>query len=415
MEQVAVALPTRGLVLFPGMLRVFPIGRPSSIRAIEMHLNDGSPLFVVPQRDADFDDPLRADLATVGVISQALRVTSLPDGSMRVLLEGLDRARRLSPISLENGATSCQFEQILTSDDDPVALGALSRQVAKMFQEFMLNTGVGNHEHSILAATHDDPGRLSDQIVGLVDLSLTERIALLEECRVQPRLESLMGHLAIVMAQQQLAIEVNSKVQAAMDKSQRDYHLKEQLKAIRAELGEIVGVEAEAEAFAKKIKELGMPEEAEREAMREVERLRSLHMESAEYTVSRTWLQTICDIPWSKLTSDATDLRRAETILDEDHYGLRKVKERILEYLAVRQLQPLSKGAILCFVGPPGVGKTSLGQSIARALDRKYARVALGGIKDESEIRGHRRTYVGALPGRIIRALVRAGTSNPVM
>jgi ATP-dependent Lon protease len=227
-------------------------------------------------------------------------------------------------------------------------------------------------------------------------------------------LDRLIDHCATALAAQQVGIEVSARVQQAMDKGQREYHLREQLKAIRAELGD-QGVDAEADAFEAKLLAADVPPEVLAEAMREVERLRRIHVDSAEYSIIRTWLEAVCDLPWQKATTDTADLQHAQHVLDEDHFGLASVKERILEYLAVRQLQPDSKGPILCFIGPPGVGKTSLGRSIARALGRSFGRIALGGVKDETEIRGHRRTYIGALPGRITRALTRAGTRNPVL
>ena len=229
------------------------------------------------------------------------------------------------------------------------------------------------------------------------------------------RIQVALELVAVTLAQQRIAADINDRVQAAMDTNQREYHLREQLKAIRAQLGDAAGSDADADEFARRIEASGMNEEAQKEALREVGRLRRVQMESAEYTVIRTWLETVCDIPWTTLSTDTPDLARASQVLDRDHHGLEKVKERLLEYLAVRKLAPESRGPILCLVGPPGVGKTSLGRSVAEALGRSYARVALGGIKDETEVRGHRRTYVGALPGRIARALIRAKSRNPVI
>jgi ATP-dependent Lon protease len=252
-------------------------------------------------------------------------------------------------------------------------------------------------------------------VISTSHVQLADQIGYLEQPNVELRLKNALNHLAIQLARQRIASDVNAIVQRAMDDGQREYHLREQLKAIRGELGEATGADAEADQFEKRIAESGMPEGVAEEAKREVDRLRRVHTDSAEYTIIRTWLETVCEVPWSKSTPETASLRRAQRVLDHDHHGLAKVKERILEYLAVRRLEPASRGPILCFVGPPGVGKTSLGMSIARALGRAYGRIALGGVKDETEIRGHRRTYVGALPGRILRALSRAGTRNPVL
>jgi ATP-dependent Lon protease len=397
------------------MLRSVSVGRASSVAAIERHLTQDAPLLLVPQRDPDEEDPEQAVLASVGCLAQVLRAIRLPDSSMRVLVEGTDRMRIVGPITLDDGVTTCRIDAMPVHQEDPIEVAGLARQVGQVFQEFMLGSGLSNDEQGLLMADPDDPVRVADQVSAQIDLALEDRIALLEEGSVRRRLEMLVSHLAVALASQRIATDVNARVQQAMDQSQREFHLKEQLKVIRAELGDTYGSEADADTFETRIHEAGMPEEAEKEAQREVDRLRRIHSDSAEYTITRTWLETVCDLPWSRATTDTTSLTRAQQVLDEDHHGLEKVKERLIEYLAVRQLRPDHKGPILCFVGPPGVGKTSLGKSIARALGRNFGRIALGGIKDETEIRGHRRTYVGALPGRIIRAMVRAGSRNPVL
>ncbi len=415
MQGVTLALPTRDLVLFPGVLRTVTVGRPASTAAIERHATSGAALVLVPQRDPEEEDVERAALSKVGVLAQVLRAARMPDGTMRVLVEGLERAKVTGSISVDHGAYVVNIEPMPSPKEDPAKVGALSRHLQELFKDWMVGHNFTGTEADLLASEDDDPDRVGDQIASELSLDLADKIELLEEPLVRRRLEILVGHLAREIAGQRVASDVNAKVQAAMDQSQREYHLKEQLKAIRAELGEATGGDAEADTFETRVKACGMPEEAEKEALREVDRLRRIHPDTAEYTIARTWLETVCDIPWSKGTTDATDLALAQKVLDEDHHGLDKVKERLIEYLAVRQLKPDHNGAILCFVGPPGVGKTSLGRSIARALGRSFGRIALGGIKDETEIRGHRRTYVGALPGRIIRALVRAGSKNPVL
>ncbi|HHO52542.1 MAG TPA: endopeptidase La [Deltaproteobacteria bacterium] len=415
MSPLPVALPLRGMVVFPGMIRIMPVGRPSSIRAIERHLDEGVPFVMLPQLDVDEDDPLHAVLSTTGVLGRILRLSRLPDGTLRVLVEGVERVRRTNTLSIVGGATVVAIEPIEDAVIDSARLGAVAAELADLYQAHTQNAGLQPHEHWTIAPTPEDPSHLADQVMATTDAPLSEQIALLEQHVLDARLDTALLHLVTQVARQQIAADVNARVQRAMDDSQREYHLKEQLKAIRAELGEASGAEADAATFEDRIQEAGMPEEIMAEALREVERLRRVHTDSAEYTIIRTWLETVCDVPWRLSTSDTTSLKKAQRVLDHDHHGLEFVKERLLEYLAVRQLAPESKGPILCFVGPPGVGKTSLGMSIAKALGRSFGRIALGGVKDETEIRGHRRTYVGALPGRLLRALIRAGTRNPVL
>ncbi|MEQ1568601.1 MAG: endopeptidase La [Myxococcota bacterium] len=415
MKIQAVALPLRGMVVFPGMLRIVSAGRPSSVRAALRHVEEGVPLVLIPQVDSDEEDPMTARLAGVGVLGTVLRLTRLPDGELRVLVDGIERVKVLSELTLEDGATVATVEQRPSTTRDGVRVGALARELSTRYQEYAGSVGLQPQEQATLSFGPEDPERLADQVMGATEASLEEQLAVLEMPVLDHRLERALSHLATQLVRQRIAAEVNARVQRGMDDSQREYHLKEQLKAIRSELGESWGAEAEADQFEDRVRTAGMPEEVATEAMREIERLRRVHTDSAEYGIIRTWLETLCDVPWSTATLDTLSLPKARRVLDRDHHALEKVKERILEYLAVRQLEPASKGPILCFVGPPGVGKTSLGMSIAQALGRNFGRIALGGIKDETEIRGHRRTYVGALPGRILRALIRAGTNNPVL
>jgi ATP-dependent Lon protease len=415
MTTEAVLLSTRGVVVFPGTFRVLAAGRPASIRAVQRHLDEGIPLVLAPQLDADEEDAASARLARTGVLGRVTRCTRLPDGTLRILAEGLERVRLRSEVALVDGATTVRYTPRPTSVRDPARCAALAREVSTRYLEVATTTGLQPHEHAAMAPPDDDPEHLCDQVFATTDLSLVEQISALELQLLDQRLEKALDHLVVQLARHQLHQDVNTRVQRAMDESQREYHLKEQLKAIRTELGEAWGSEADADRFLARIRGAGMPAEVEAEATREAERLRRIHTDSAEYTLLRTWLETVCEVPWSDKSDDRTSLPRARKILDKDHHGLEKAKDRILEFLAVRQLAPESKGPILCFVGPPGVGKTSLGQSIAHAMGRTFVRVALGGIRDETEIRGHRRTYVGALPGRVVRALIRAGTRNPVM
>jgi ATP-dependent Lon protease len=414
MNEESVALVLRGVVVLPGTLRAISVGRPPSVGALRHHMDSGTPLVLVPQRDAEEEDVAAAELSSVGVTGRVLRLAHVPDGTHRILVEGLERTR-VQAVEIRDGVVFCRTADLPEPEDDPVAVGALAIELADRFREYMVGTGLHPTEHDVLVPDTSDPSRLADHAASQLDVPLVDRIALLEETSVTRRLTTLLEHITTALASQRIATDVQQKLQAAMDRSQREFHLREQLKAIRAELGDALGAEAEADRFEERVRDLEMPEEAREEALREVERMRRIHTDSAEYMISRTWLEMVCDFPWSTHTVDTTDLRRAQRVLDRDHHGLDKVKERILEYLAVRQLQPDSKGPILCFVGPPGVGKTSLGRSIATALGRSFGRIALGGIKDENEVRGHRRTYVGAMPGRIVRAIVRAKSRNPVL
>ncbi len=411
----AVVLPTRGLVLMPGMLRVVSVGRPSSIAAIDAHADQGAILVAIPQLDPDEDEPLLSELPSGGCLAQLLRITRLPDGTLRVLLEGQERVKRTSAVRRDGGLLRCHVEPMVSTVHDPVALGAEARELAELHLELARQHSLSPTEHWTLAATADDPEHLIDQSLTLADADIDVRIRVLCEPSIDDRMAIAIHELSVAVARARIRDEVHAKVSQAMDDSQREYQLREQLKVLRKELAAMTGADDASESFAERIADAGMPEEVEAEALKEADRLTRMAPETAEYTMLRTWLETVCDIPWSLHTEDRVSLPKAQKVLDRDHHGLDKVKERILEYLAVRQLNPESTGPILCFAGPPGVGKTSLGRSIASALGRNFGRMALGGVKDETEIRGHRRTYVGALPGRLLRALIRAGSANPVI
>lgn len=415
MDLTVAALPIRGLVLLPGALRAVTVGRPSSLAAVEHHLTTQAPLVGVAQRDPDIEDPLQAELAPVGVACRVSRAVRLPDGALQILLEGLERVRVVGPMTVHEGMTTIATEAFPDHDDAPADLSGAATELAGLYGSLLAESGMAESDRVLLVPDPAEPQRVIDQLLGQLDMSWEDRLGLLAEPSPVAQLLGLADHVARALARQRFHAEISTKVQSAMDKSQRDYQLREQLKVIRAELGDTAGLDAEADVFEERIEASGMPEEVKKEALREVARLRRIHADGAEYSIVRTWLEAICDLPWTQTTPDTTDLQRAQRVLDEDHYGLESVKERILEYLAVRKLKPDSQGPILCFAGPPGVGKTSLGRSIARALGREFGRIALGGVKDETEIRGHRRTYIGALPGRITRALIRAGTRNPVL
>jgi len=408
-------VPARDLILFPGMIRVISVGRPGSLGAVRAHVDAGEPIAFVPQIDQDDEDPLASELGSAGCLAQVLRVSHLPDATVRLLVEGQQRVLRTGPVALVDGAYRCEVEPLEASSGDPVAIGALAREVEAMLEQLARSHNLAPSEHWTLAATSADPEHLADQAVVLAGLTPEQQRAHLAEPTLEGRVQGALDALVEATVRFRIREEVSSKVQAAMDDAQREYQLREQLKVLKAELGALTGHSDDASSFEERVRDAGMPEEVEEEVLREADRLGRIQPETAEYTMLRTWIETACDLPWSRRTADRTSLKAAQRVLDRDHHGLDKVKERILEYLAVRKLNPDSKGPILCFAGPPGVGKTSLGRSIAGALGRSFGRIALGGIKDETEIRGHRRTYVGALPGRILRALSRAGTANPVL
>jgi len=415
MLSTPLVLPLRGTVIFPGTLRAVPVLRPIVAATVRQHLEQGLPLVLLTQLEADHEDPVSARYARVGVLARVLRSTELPDGTMRLLVEGGERVRVRSGVTIVEGGLHADVSMIPVVTSDPKRLTTLAAEVADLFDTWLAGQGLHPHEADVLEAPSDAPDRLADQIAGQLDLETPAHLELLETADLDRRMALILDHLAVARGRQQLKADIEAKVQGAMDQKNRDYQLREQLNQLREELGDRAGPDADADAFAERLRGLGMPDEQLEEALREVDRLRRVHVDAAEFTIIRTWLETLCDLPWSTYTVDRTDLRAARDVLDGDHYGLEPIKERILDYLAVRQLNPDSRGNILCFVGPPGVGKTSLGRSIAEAVGRKFARIALGGVKDETEIRGHRRTYIGALPGRIVRALTRAGSANPVL
>jgi ATP-dependent Lon protease len=412
-------LPSRDQILFPGMIRPFLVARPTSVAAIDQHVDHNAPLVIVPQLDPLEDDVATLRLASVGTLARVIQVSEQPDQTARILVEGIGRVVRTSDMTVADGVTVAAFDEPAETTKGKPAdrhhIAALARELQQLHREHLTAQGFAPEEQELIQPDPAQPGRVADHVAGSLELSWAERVALLSELDVEARTRLAIDHVAIAIARVRINADINAKVQAAMDQNQKEYHLKEQIKIIRTELGDAAGPEGEADAFEIRLKALDLPDAVRSEALREVARLRRIQSDSAEYNIARTWLETVCDFPWSKVTDDDTSLSRAQSVLEEDHFGLEKVKERIVEYLAVRQLRADARGAILCFLGAPGVGKTSLGKSIARSLGRTFARVSLGGIKDESEIRGHRRTYVGALPGRIVRAMIRAGTRNPVI
>jgi ATP-dependent Lon protease len=408
-------LPLRGTVLFPHAVVPLAAGRASSLRLIEEAAQGSRLIAAVTQRDPSEDAPKAAGLHPVGTVAIIHKVLKQPDGTVRIVVQGLGRVR-LDEVVQETPFLRARVSEI--PEPEPTAtveVEALVRSVTSLFEKAVALSPNLPDELSTVVAGADTPGALADVVAAsLPTLPLALKQELLETLDVRERLQKLAAALGKEVEVLELGSKIQSEVQSEVSKTQREYLLREQLKAIQKELGDSDERTQEIDELRKKIEAAGMPEEARREALRELDRLAKMPPAAAEYTVARTYIDWLVSMPWSVETTDTIDLARARAILDEDHEGLDKIKERILEYLAVRKVKPDGKDPIICFVGPPGVGKTSLGRSIARALGRKFHRISLGGIRDEAEIRGHRRTYIGALPGQIVQGLRRAGTKNPV-
>ena len=408
------AVPVRDMFVFPGMVTPLIVSPGPPVAAVRRAASLGTPLLFVTQRDGEQLQPEREDLFDVATVGRLLRVLRFNDGSMRVLVEGLRRVR-LGAVATQKPALrlrTATFEEVGAGSPRVLALVRLLRDE---FRGYVRSTVNNPPELDAIIAGEEDAARLGDYIATNLPLKVDE----LAEVAMQPdlgeRLELLRGLVGRETELATINASINANVQAAMDKSQCEYYLKEQLRAVREELGEYDPTLGEIETLREKVKDAGMPDDVLKEALRELDRMDRMHRDAAEYTVARTYIDWLLDMPWQTVSEDTGDVVAVARALDEDHSGLKEVKERVLEYLSVRQLNPDSKGPILCLTGPPGVGKTSLGRSIARALGREFQRTALGGVKDESEIRGHRRTYIGSMPGRIVQALKRAGTRNPVL
>ena len=407
-------LPVRDTVLFPHAVLPLTVGRESSIQLIQS-LGDEKTIVVVAQRDARMDAPQPSDLHAYGTLATVHKVVKMPNQSLFVFTEGTERVK-LGMFS--------QIEPFMTASVEPVPeivpekgseSEALQRNVLSEFQQIVTASPTLSDELQTIAMNIEEPGRLVDFIASsLPFLATTDKQELLETPDVTARLERVNKHLAKELEVQQLRNKIQSEVQDQVQQSQRDYYLREQMKAIQKELGDADEGQKDIEELREKIEAAGMPEDTKKEALKELNRLSRMSPMAADYSLTRNYIEWLAVLPWSKSSGSEVDIAKAKQILDEDHYDLKKVKDRILDYLSVRRLKPDMKGPILCFVGPPGVGKTSLGRSIARALDRKFQRISLGGMHDEAEIRGHRRTYIGALPGQIIQNLRRAGSNDPV-
>jgi len=408
-------IPLRGLTIFPYMVLHFDIGREKSIRALEEAFMKKQLIFVTTQKEVEVEDPSVDDVYKVGTITKVKQMLKLPGELIRVLVEGISRAE-IQQITRDD--EFFEVEVIEKEEQKEIEktpeLEALMRSVTSAFKEYVNMTSGLPIESLYSVLNIEEPGRLADMIAAHISLNTNQSQQLLECFDVNKRLETLLEFLMKELEILSIEKEINAKVRSRIDKLQKEYYLREQLKAIKAELGETDEIDQEVEEYEKKIEEKDLPEEVRKKAKEELKRLSKMAPGSAEASVVRTYLDWILDLPWNYETEDILDLKRAQKILDEDHYGLKKVKERIIEFLAVRSFYNKIKSPILCLVGPPGVGKTSLGRSIARAMNRKFVRLSLGGVRDEAEIRGHRRTYVGAIPGGIINSIKIAGSKNPV-
>ncbi len=405
-------LPLRDVVVFPHMVIPLFVGRPKSIRALESAMEAGKQIMLVAQKAAAKDEPKPEDLFEMGCMSTILQMLKLPDGTVKVLVEGVQRAKA-HDVSDNGEFFICEVEPVEAPSESSAESEGLRRAVVTQFDQYVkLNKKIPPEILTSIAGI-DNPGRLADTIAAHLPLKLEHKQMVLEFADVHARLENLLEQLEREVDILQVEKRIRGRVKRQMEKSQREYYLNEQVKAIQKELGE--GEEgADVEELEKKIKAAHMPKEARKKADAELKKLKLMSPMSAEATVVRNYLDTLVNLPWAKKSKVKHDLGFAETVLDEDHYGLERVKERILEYLAVQQRVDKVKAPILCLVGPPGVGKTSLGQSVARATGRKFVRIALGGVRDEAEIRGHRRTYIGSMPGKIIQSLGKIGVRNPL-
>lgn len=412
-RQIAM-LPLRGVLVFPYTVIHLDVGRKKSIKAIEEAMLDNKEIFLATQKEAQTDEPDEEDIFAIGTVAEIRQILKMPGGTMRVLVEGLHRAE------IKGYAAHDPYIKVGIAEYHDDAQGkntqieALMRTLIGQFEQYVRMSKKIPPETVVSVVAIDEPGRLADVVASHLNLRIQEKQRILEALEVGPRLEYLCEILAKEMEVLELERKINIRVRKQMEKTQKEYYLREQMKAIQKELGEKDDRTSEVEELRERIEEANMPKDAHEKAYKELERLEKMPPMVAEAVVVRNYLDWILSLPWSIETRDRLDLKAAENILEADHYGLEKPKERILEYLAIRKLAKKMKGPILCLVGPPGVGKTSLGKSVARSLNRKFIRMSLGGIRDEAEIRGHRRTYVGSMPGRVLQGIKQAGSRNPV-
>src|SRR5689334_14471234 len=405
-------VPIRDVVIFPFMMVPFVIGRESSVQALESALRGDKRIFLATQHDATVDNPKPNEIYQVGTISNIVQSLKLPDGNTKVLVEGIERARILQ-LTEEEGYWKANLRLSPFRNQSFTGYDSLATRLTQQFEQYVKLSQNLNADQALAAIKVDDIGRLADTICAHMVLSIEEKQELIEIFNPVERCKRLADMLDIEIEKLHVDRSVQNRVKRQMERAQKEHYLNEKIKAIQRELGK-KDEKSEIEELRRKIETIGFPKDAYEKAMQEMKRLEMMPPMSAESTVSRNYLDWLLAMPWKKKSREIRDIELAERVLNEDHYGLEKVKERILEFLAVRQLVKKPKGSILCFVGPPGVGKTSLGMSIARATGRKFVRLALGGVRDEAEIRGHRRTYIGALPGQIVQMIKKAGTVNPV-
>jgi ATP-dependent Lon protease len=404
-------MPVRDMVIFPQQMTPFIVGREASVRALEEALAGDKKIFLSTQHDASVDDPKPEEIYAVGTLANIVQSVKLPDGNIKVLVEGVERARSIS-ITSEEGFFRATVRLLNARVEPSPQVEQTVQKITGLYEQFIKLSQSLNYDTMIAAARVDDPSRLSDTIAANLQLPVDEKQDLLETVDPVERLNRIGDILEIELEKLNVDRNINTRVKRQMERAQKEYYLNEKLKAIQKELGR--GEKSEIDELKKKIDTAGMSKEVHEKAIQELKRLELMPPMSAESTVSRNYLDWLLAVPWKKKSKEIRDILAAEKILNEEHYGLEKIKDRILEFLAVRQLVKNPKGSILCFVGPPGVGKTSLAMSIGHATGRKFVRVSLGGVRDEAEIRGHRRTYIGALPGQIIQMMKKAGTTNPI-
>jgi ATP-dependent Lon protease len=407
-------LPLRGLIVFPSMVIHLDVGRDKSVKALEKSMMENNLIFLASQKEVNIDDPEEKDIYRVGTIARIKQMLKLPNGTIRVLVEGLQRAKLLRFVDIDEGYFLVELEEIEDVHGDYIEEEALMRTLLQYFEQYIKASKKVSKETFATVKDIDEPGRVADIIASHLTLKMKEKLHILELNNIIERLNRLIELINNEKEVLHLEKKIGQRVKKSMERTQKEYYLREQMKAIQQELGDRDGKLGEITQLKEKIAEANMPERVEKVALKELDRYERVPNNSAESSVIRNYLEWLVSLPWSKETVDILDIKRAEKTLNADHYGLDKVKERILEYLAVQQLTKSLKGPILCLVGPPGVGKTSLAKSIAKAINRNFVRISLGGVRDEAEIRGHRRTYVGAMPGRIIQGMKRAGTINPV-
>ncbi len=407
-------LPLRGLLVFPSMVLHLDVGRAKSVQALEQVMEEDHQILLATQKEISIDDPTKDDIYTVGTLAKVKNLLKLPNGTVRIHVEGLQRAR-IEQFLEDDKCIEVDVTMLEEEDNELTPeLQAIMRNLLSMFEQYTKVSKKISADTLNTIKDLTDPGQFADTIAANLPLKLAQKQLLLDVISVEKRLMDLIEILNNEQEVLGLEKKIGQRVKKSMEKTQKEYYLREQMKAIQKELGDKEGRTGEVSTLREKIEEANMPEAIKEKALKELDRYEKMPANSAESSVLRNYLDWLIQLPWTNETEDQLDVIRAEEILNEDHYGLEKVKERVLEYLAVQQLTRELKGPILCLAGPPGVGKTSLARSIARSLNRNFVRISLGGVRDEAEIRGHRRTYVGAMPGRVIQGMKKAGSINPV-